>query len=38
MKTPLGFALLQDKRVALKPPKLTALGVGLAVIGVVELL
>ena len=37
MNTPLGLALLRDKRVALKS-KLLALGAGVAVVGVVELL
>jgi hypothetical protein len=37
MKAPLGLDLLRDRRVALKP-KLIALGAGLAVVGVVELL
>jgi hypothetical protein len=37
MNAPLGYALLRDRRVSLRP-KLVALGVGLAVLGFVELL
>jgi hypothetical protein len=37
MNAPLGYALLRDRRVSLRP-KLAALGIGLAVAGFVELL
>jgi len=37
MNAPLGYALLRDRRVPLRP-KLVALGVGFAVAGLIELL
>ena len=37
MNAPLGYALLRDRRVPLRP-KLVALGVGLAAVGLIELL
>jgi hypothetical protein len=37
MNAPLGYALLRDRRVSLRP-KLVALGVGLAAAGLIELL
>jgi len=37
MNAPLGYALLHDRRVSLRP-KLVALGVGLAAAGLIELL
>jgi hypothetical protein len=37
MNAPLGYALLRDRRVSLRP-KCVALGVGLAVMGIIQLL